>query len=73
MDTVRLDISLRVSRDTADTIRRLCDERGQTRASLVLEALGLMQAVRDGARNGMVAGLSRERENMSVILSSSLY
>ena len=71
-DEVRVDISLRVSRATADTIDRLGDERNIPRTGLVLQALGLLQVAHDAAKDGFYHGLSKDRSKLDQVLVGPL-
>ena len=67
-DEIRLDIVLRVSLATADTIARLATERNTTRAGLTLQALGLLHAAHDAARDGYYHGLTKDRAKLDTVL-----
>lgn len=69
---VRVNISLQVSRETADTIKRLARERNTQRPGLVLQALGVLQAAHDGAKQGYTAGLTKDRTKLDTVLVAPL-
>lgn len=69
---IRLDVSLRVSTQTAETIKRLARERNLPRSSLVLQALGMLQVSHDGAKDGYLTGLSRDRDKLDTVLVAPL-
>lgn len=69
-EDIRIDVSLRVTRATADAIDRLAKERNSARTNLVLQALGVLQAMHDGAKDGYVAGLTRDRSKLDTVLVS---
>lgn len=71
-DEVRLDVKLRVSRSTADTIERLAHERNVPRTGLILQALGLLHAAHDAGKDGYYHGLTRDRAKLDTILVAPL-
>ena len=71
-DEVRLDVKLRVSQTTADTISRLAEERHTTRNGLVMQALGLLHVMHDAAKDGLYTGTSENRERLDTVLVSPL-
>jgi hypothetical protein len=71
-EEVRLDVKLRVSQTTADTIARLADERHTTRTGLVLQALGLLHASHDASKDGYYHGLTRDRSKLDTVLVAPL-
>ena len=73
MHTVRVNVSLMVSPETADTIDRLAQERNTTKVGLVLQALGFLQTVHDLKKRGEFIGSSRDREALdSVLLDATI-
>lgn len=69
---VRVNVSLQVSRQTADTIDRLARERNIPRTGLVLQALGLLHAAHDASKDGYYHGLTRDRANLETVLVAPL-
>lgn len=53
----RIDVTLRVSRETAHTIARLAHERNVSRSGLVLQALGVVHSVHDARKTGNAPGM----------------
>ena len=51
---------------------RLACERGLSRPALVRQAIGVLQAMHDGAKDGYLTGLSRNRENLDTVLVAPL-
>lgn len=47
---------------------RLAAEQGLSRKALFVRALGVLQALHEGSRDGMHVGLSRDREKLDTIL-----
>lgn len=70
--TVRVDVALRVSPATAAIIKRLEDERNLTRTNLFLQALGLLHAAHDAAKDGQYIGLTKTRANLETLLVAPL-
>ena len=71
-DEIRVDITLRVSRETKDKIDRLARERNVQRPGLVLQALGMLEAIHAGSRDGYYVGLTRDRAGLDTVLISSI-
>jgi hypothetical protein len=71
-DEVRLDVKLRVSQTTADTISRLAEERHTTRTGLVMQALGLLHASHDAGKEGYFHGLTKDRSKLDTVLVGPL-
>jgi hypothetical protein len=67
-EEVRVDVALRVSTTTADTINRLARERNVRRSGLTLQALGLLQAAHDGAKEGYYLGMTKDRSKLDTVL-----
>lgn len=65
---VRINVSLQVSPATAITIDRLAKERNVPRTGLFLQALGVLQAMHDGSKDGQYVGLTRDREKLDTVL-----
>lgn len=71
-DTVRVNVSLQVSRETADAINRLALERNVQRPGLILQALGVLHAAHDGAKDGYLIGLTKDRRKLDTVLLAPL-
>lgn len=69
---VRVNVSLQVSKETADTIDRLARERNLPRTGLVLQALGLLHAAHDASKDGYYHGLTKDRSKLDTILVAPL-
>lgn len=57
-----------VSRRTAATITRLAKERNTQRTGLLLQAIGVLQTMHDGAKEGYVTGLTKDRRKLDTVL-----
>lgn len=66
--TSRLNVQLRVSPATADTIRRLARERNVAHSGLFLQALGVLQVIHDAAKEGKHVGISPSRDCLETVL-----
>lgn len=71
-EEIRVDVTLRVSRATANTIDRLATERNVPRTGLFLQALGILQTMHDGAKDGYLTGLTRDRSKLDTLLVGPL-
>lgn len=69
---VRFDVKLHVSPETFDAINRMASERNLPRNGLVLQALGVLQAAHEAAREGYYHGLTKDRANLDIVLISPL-
>ncbi len=67
-EQVRMDVKLRISQTTFDTIERLAAERNLPRTGLVLQAIGLLQVIHDAKKDGRHIGLTPHRENLETVL-----
>lgn len=56
----------------ADVMDRLASERGLTRPALFRQALGVLQTMHDGAKDGYYTGMTRTRENLETLLVAPL-
>lgn len=65
-------VNLRVSQRTADAIERLRKERRVTKAALVLQALGVLQAMHDATARGHYVGVAEDRERLDQVLLGPL-
>jgi hypothetical protein len=65
-------MNLRFPPDVIATVERLAAERNVTRATLIRRALGVLQAAHDGAKDGHFIGLTKNRENLDLLLVSPL-
>lgn len=61
-----------VSRRTASTIKRLAKERNTQRTGLLLQAIGVLQTMHDGAKEGYVTGLTKDRSKLDTVLVAPL-
>jgi predicted transcriptional regulator len=65
-------MNLRFPPDVISVVDRLAAERNVTRTILVRQALGVLQAAHDGAKEGHYIGLTKNRENLDTLLVSPL-
>jgi hypothetical protein len=49
-------------------VDRLANERGITRPGLVRVAIGVLQAMQDGAKEGYLTGLTKDRAKLDTLL-----
>jgi|HubBroStandDraft_5_1064220.scaffolds.fasta_scaffold181021_2 hypothetical protein len=49
-------------------VDRLANERGITRPGLVRVAIGVLQAMQDGAKEGYLTGLTKDRDKLDTLL-----
>lgn len=68
MSTVRLDISVRVSPETAARIDQLASERNVQRTGLLLQAFGVLQAIHDAGKAGKHVGTTPYRDRLETVL-----
>lgn len=69
-EITRITIDLPAS--IATVIDRLALERGLTRAGLCRQGLGVLQAMHDGAKEGFLTGMTRDREKLDTLLVGPL-
>ncbi len=65
-------LNLRLPPEIADVMDRLADERGLTHTAVVRQALGVLQAMHDGAKQGHYTGLTKNREDLEILLVAPL-
>ena len=65
-------VNLHLSPASAGVMDRLATERGLTRAALIRQALGVMQAMHDATREGLLVGATPHRENLQTVFVSPL-
>lgn len=63
-----VDVPLHV----ATIVDRIAAERGLTRSGLVRQALGVIQAMHEGAKEGLHTGMTRDREKLDTLLVGPL-
>jgi len=56
----------------ASVLDRLAEERNLTRPGVVRQALGILQAMHDGAKEGYLTGLTKDREKLDTVLVAPL-
>lgn len=61
-------INIRLSCDSVIAIKRLAKERNQTAASLVRDAVGVLQTAHIEGKKGRYLGLTPNRENLETLL-----
>ena len=65
-------VNLDIPQEAAVVLDRLADERGLTRTALVRQAIGVLQAMHDGAKAGQYTGLTSRREDLETLLIAPL-
>jgi hypothetical protein len=65
-------INLHLPETAAQTVRRLCEERKVSRATLIRQALGVLQVVHDATREGYYVGTTLDREQLATVIIPSL-
>lgn len=68
--TVR--VNLDIPQPAADVLDRLAGERGLTRPGVIRQALGVLQAMHDGAKDGYITGLTKDRSKLDTVLVAPL-
>jgi hypothetical protein len=69
-DTVRCNLYLPA--EVVSSADRMAIEGGLTRKAVMVRALGVLQAIHDGAKEGYYTGQTRRREDLSVLLVGPL-
>ena len=65
-------LNLRLPPEINAVMDRLALERGITHTAVVRQALGVLQAMHDGAKEGRYTGLTTQRENLETLLVAPL-
>jgi hypothetical protein len=69
-------ISIRLVTEVPSHIAAIVDqiavERGLSRSGLVRQALGVIQAMHEGAKHGLHTGMTRDREKLDTLLVGPL-
>lgn len=65
-------INLRLPPEITEIMTRLAAERGLSHTAVVRQALGVLQAMHDGAKEGCYTGLTKRRENLETLLVTPL-
>lgn len=68
MSRVNLDIPPAAN----DVLKRLSAERGVSKPAVIRQALGVLQAMHDGAKEGYITGLTRDRSKLDTVLVAPL-
>jgi hypothetical protein len=61
-------ITIDLPAQVAVVVDRMAAERGLTRAALCRQGLGLLQAMHEGAMEGLYTGLTRDREKLDTVI-----
>ena len=69
-DYIRVVIDL--PRPIGAVIDRLAEERGLTRPGVVRQALGVLQVMHDGAKDGYMTGLTQDRSKLDTLIVAPL-
>jgi predicted transcriptional regulator len=65
-------LNMRLPCEVTAVMDRLAAERGLTRTAIVREALGVLRAAHDGAKQGHYIGLTKNPENLDMLLVAPL-
>jgi hypothetical protein len=65
-------IAVDVPKSTATIVDRIAAERGVTRTSIVRHAISLLNATHEGAKEGLHAGLVRDKDKLDTLLVAPL-
>lgn len=65
-------ITVEVPASLASVIDQIALERGSTRANLLRNALGIIKAMHEGAKEGLYAGLVRDKRKLDTLLVGPL-
>lgn len=69
-------MSVRVNLDipgpASEVLTRLAKERGLSKPALVRQAIGILQAMHDGAKDGYVTGMTKDRAKLDTVLVAPL-
>jgi hypothetical protein len=68
--TVRCNLYLPVS--AVEAADRMADEGGTSRKAIMVRALGVLRAAHDGAKQGHYIGLTKNPENLDMLLVAPL-
>jgi hypothetical protein len=69
---VQTRIVIDLSEPAATVLVRLAKERGLSRPALVRQAIGVLQAMHDGAKEGYLTGLTKDRAKLDSVLVAPL-
>ena len=69
-DPIRIHMD--IPPEAAVVLDRLAKERGLTRAAVIRQAVGVLQAMHDGAKDGYLTGLTKDRQAMDTLLVAPL-
>jgi hypothetical protein len=69
-DDIRINLHLPLAAEAV--IKRLCEERGVARTTLVRQALGMLQVAHDAAAQGHYVGTTRVREHLDQVIVAPL-
>lgn len=65
-------VNLDIPRPAADVLERLAKERGLSKPAVVRQAIGILQAMHDGAKEGFTTGMTRDRSKLDTVLVAPL-
>lgn len=69
---VQKRVVIDLSDPAAEVMIRLAEERGLSRPALIRQALGILQAMHDGAKEGYLTGLTKDRKKLDTVLVAPL-
>lgn len=65
-------VNLDIPRPAADVLERLAEERGLSKPATLRQAIGILQAMHDGAKEGFITGLTKDRSKLDIVLVAPL-
>ena len=65
-------VNLDIPQPAADVLDRLAEELGLTRPGVIRQAIGVLQAMHDGAKDGFITGMTRDRSKLDTVLVAPL-